>query len=81
MKSKDWSTIAVIAVFSAVVSFALFNFAIGSKKLGKLKVEKVVPLSSEFPLPNAKYFNSKSINPTQEIKIGEETNVSPFKKN
>jgi len=81
MKTKDWSTIVIIAVLSALVSFVIFNFIIGTRKLGKLKVEKVAPLSSEFKLPNTKYFNSKSINPTQEIKIGEDPNVSPFKNN
>lgn len=81
MKSKDWSAIVVIALVSALISFVVFNFVIGARKLGKLKVEKVDSLSSEFKIPNTKYFNNKSINPTQEIKIGEDPNVSPFKNN
>lgn len=78
MKSKDWSVIVVIVIFAGLVSLILSNFMIGSKKLGKLKVEQVAPLSSNFPLPNKKYFNSNSINPTQEIKIGEDPNANPF---
>lgn len=78
MKSKDWSVIVVIIVIAGLISLFLSNFLIGSKKLGKLKVEQVTPLSSNFPLPNKKYFNSNSINPTQEIKIGEDPNANPF---
>lgn len=78
MKSKDWSVIAVIVVISAVVSLIISNFTIGSSKLGTLKVEQVSPLTPEFKLPNEQYFNKNSINPTKEIKIGEESNTSPF---
>lgn len=81
MKSKDWSAIAAIIVFSAIVSFALSNIFIGTKKTKTLKVEQVSPLTEDFPLPNKQYFNSQSINPTQEIQIGEDTNTSPFKNN
>jgi hypothetical protein len=41
-------------------------------------VSKIAP---DFPDPNEKYFNKDSINPTQDIKIGEDPNASPFKKN
>ncbi len=78
MKSKDWSVIAVIVAVSAMFSFVVFQFIIGSRKLGRLKVEQVTQLKADFPLPNAKYFNGNSINPTQEIRIGEDTNTTPF---
>ncbi len=81
MKSKDWSLIAVIIFFSAVFSFVITNFSIGSQKTNTLKVENVTPLTDKFPLPNSKYFNPKSINPTQEIKIGDGANANPFNNN
>lgn len=78
MKSKDWTTIVVIIILSSVVSLGLTNLVIGTRKTNRLKVEQVEVLSSEFTLPNKKYFNSNSINPTQDIKIGEGANNNPF---
>lgn len=78
MKSKEWSTIAIIVVISAFFSFFIANFLFGNKPTNILKVEVVQPISADFPLPNEKYFNGKSLNPTQEIKIGEDTNKTPF---
>lgn len=81
MKPKDWSLIGIIIMVSAVMSFVIANFTIGTRKTNKLKVESVTSLTDQFPLPNTKYFNNNSINPTQEIKIGEGTNENPFKTN
>lgn len=78
MKSKDWSTIIIIAFVAAILSLVITNLTIGSRSSNKLKVEKVTPLTDNFPLPSSKYFNSRSINPTQEIKIGEDSNENPF---
>lgn len=80
MKSQDWSIIAFIVVLSAGLSVVVSNFAIKSVKSDILKVEKVAPISPDFVLPNKKFFNEKSLNLTQEIKIGEDQNVSPFKR-
>ena len=60
MKSKDWSLIVVIVFISAVVSFAVSNFTIGSLKTNKIKVEVVKPLTDNFPLPNNKYFEQST---------------------
>lgn len=81
MKSKDWSLVGMIILVSAILSFVISNFTIGTRKTNKLKVESVSPLTDNFALPNEKYFNGSSINPTQEIKIGEATNENPFKSN
>lgn len=81
MKSKDWSVIMLIAFFAGVFSLVLSNFIIGSRKTNTLKVESVSPITQDFPTPNEKYFNTNSINPTQDIKIGEDPNANPFKKN
>lgn len=78
MKSKDWTVIIVIMFFSSLVSFGITNLLIGSRKTNRLKVEQVEVLTSEFTLPNKKYFNSGSINPTKDINIGEATNTNPF---
>jgi hypothetical protein len=42
------------------------------------QAEKVDVISSDFPLPNSKYFNTTSVDPTQLIQIGDSTNPNPF---
>ena len=37
-----------------------------------------MPLSTDFPHADQRYFNARSINPTQLIQITESTNVTPF---
>lgn len=78
MKAKDWSAIGVVVIIAAIISFVIANIFLGGKHAPRLKVEVVEPISSDFPLPNKKYFNEDSLNPTQEIKIGEDSNTSPF---
>lgn len=78
MKSKDWEVIGIVVVVAAMITFAVATLLFGGKNTKILKVEVVSPISSDFPLPNTKYFNEDSLNPTQEIKIGEDSNSSPF---
>lgn len=78
MKTKDWGAIGVVVIIAAIISFVVANLIFGGKNAPRLKVEVVSPISADFPLPNTKYFNEDSLNPTQEIKIGEDNNSSPF---
>ncbi len=78
MKLKDWGVIGVVVLIAGVVSFFVSNLILGGQRAPRLKVEVVEPISSNFPLPNTKYFNENSLNPTQEIKIGEDNNNTPF---
>lgn len=78
MKKKDITIIIVICVISGVFSLVLSNVLIGSPKKHQQTVEKVEPISADFKTPDGRYFNSNSIDPTQLIKIGENTNQSPF---
>jgi hypothetical protein len=78
MKTKDWSVISLVVVIAGMVSFFVTNLLLGDLSSPKLKVEVVEPISADFPLPNTKYFNNDSLNPTQVIKIGEDNNNSPF---
>ena len=79
MKQKDILTIVVIVIISAVFSFILSNALISSPKNRQQKVEVVDPIGAEFVRPDNKYFNDKSINPTQKIQIGDSTNTNPIK--
>ena len=78
MKQKDIALILAIAVCSAILSLIIGRLVFAAPKDRQQKVEVVDKISTEFTIPDSKYFNSKSINPTQLIKIGENVNASPF---
>lgn len=77
MKQKDIFLIVVIMIISAVFSAVLSSIFFAPPKKDQ-KVETVDRLSAVFAPPDSKYFNDKSINPTQLIKIGDSTNTTPF---
>jgi len=77
MKQKDIALIIAIVAVSGVSSFFISNKFISSPK-HDLKAAKIEPISAEFIEPNTAYFNDKSINPTQLIRIGDNKNEKPF---
>ena len=81
MKRKDWLPIIAVVAVTAILSFVLSNVVFGGKKATRLKVEVVTPITADFPLPNEKYFNRNSLNPTQLIQIGGDNNQTPFNGN
>lgn len=78
MKQKDIVIILVVVVFSAVVSFVLGRLLFAPPAGREQKVEVVDPISTEFIKPDTAYYNTNSINPTQLIRISENTNAAPF---
>jgi hypothetical protein len=78
MKQKDVMLIVVVIIISSVVSIILCNKIISSPKNRSQKAEVVEAISSDFPNPSAKYFNSKSIDSTQTVKISNNDNKQPF---
>jgi hypothetical protein len=78
MKQKDLGLIAVTAIISAVFALILSSKLITSPKNRQQTVEKVTPISADFTTPDEKYFNTNSIDPTQLITIGNNTNPQPF---
>lgn len=78
MKQKDWALIIVIVFISAVFSFVISGLVIKTPKKGTQKIEVVEKISSDFLQPDKKYFNSSSVDPTQVIHIGDNTNTTPF---
>ncbi len=78
MKQKDIAMIIVIAFVSAVVSFVVSNKLFVTPSNRQQQVEVVDPITSSFQTPDAKYFNSSSINPTQSSNVGGDTNQNPF---
>lgn len=78
MKRKDIILIVGIVLITAVITFIVANKFFPSAKNRKQQVEVVEAISSDFNKPSTKYFNSGSIDPTQQITIGENNNQKPF---
>ncbi len=78
MKSKDISLIVVVGIVSAVVALLLSGFLFTSGSNRQQKVEIVEPISADFQVPDKRYFNENSFNPTQNITIGNGDNETPF---
>lgn len=78
MKQKDIATIVFIVGLSAIASVLISNKIISTPKNRQQKVEIVESIGSEFTRPNDKIFNDKALNPTQIIRIGNDSNDKPF---
>lgn len=78
MKQKDIALIAVIAIVSAVVSFLVSGMIFAKPADRQQRAEVVDVITSDFPLPDSKYFNADAVDPTQLIQIGETNNPNPF---
>jgi hypothetical protein len=77
MKQQDIAIIIVIVFVSGVLSFFVSNKFISPPK-HDLTAAKVDPITPEFNEPSNRYFNDKSVNPTQLIRIDSNQNPSPF---
>jgi len=78
VKQKDLLLIVVIVIISATASFFLSSKLFSSPKNRNIQVEVVEPISSDFAQPSKKFFNDTSLNPTQQIQIGDGGNQTPF---
>ena len=78
MKRKDLTLIIFIIGLSAIVSFFISKALISSPKNRQEKVEVVEKINADFVIPDKKYFNENSVDPTQTIKIGNDSNSKPF---
>lgn len=78
MKSKDFTLIAVVAIFSTVASILLTKVVISTEENRSQTVEVVEPITTEFTRPPTDYFNADSINPTRIIEIGPNLDSKPF---
>lgn len=78
MKQKDIAVIIVVAIFSAVVSLLLSTKLLISPTNRQQKAEEVDKISTTLNLPDKRFFNEASINPTQQGQLGDKTNPNPF---
>ncbi len=79
MKQKDLILIIAVAVVAGVFSVVLAKFLFATPGDRQQKVEVVDAISTDFPAPDTKYFNTSSINPTRLIQIAQNSNQAPFK--
>lgn len=76
MKQKDAALIIVIAFVSAIISLVLSNMIITAPKNRSAKVTIVDKIDASFPIPDTKYFNDQSFDPTRLIFIQDNSNPS-----
>lgn len=79
MKQKDLALIVAAAVFAGILSVIMARIIFATPKDRAQKVEVVDVITTDFDAPSNRYFNTASINPTQLIRIAENSNQTPFK--
>lgn len=77
MKQKDIAIIIVIVFVAGFASFFLSGFLFGGESKQQ-QVEKVDAITTNFPLPDKKYYNEGAINPAQDIQVTDNQNDNPF---
>lgn len=70
MKQKDIALIGVMVLVGAVVALVISRLIFSSPKSRKQTAEVVDVITTEFPTPPPKYFNSNAVNPAQSITLG-----------
>ena len=78
MKQKDIALVAIIVIFSAVISLFASKAIFASSKNRQQQAEVVQPISADFPKPDGRYFNNQAFDPAKPIAIGQNTNPQPF---
>lgn len=78
MKQKDIALIVLAGFIGAILSYFVSNALFASPENRQEEVEVVERISTDFPIPDKRYFNSESVNPTQLIQIGDNPNSQPF---
>ncbi len=77
MKSKDFALIFASVILAVITSVIISKFVFVSHSTGQ-SVEVVPIISSNFSQPDSRYFNPSSIDLTQFISIGSNSNTNPF---
>jgi hypothetical protein len=78
MKQKDLLLIGIAIVASAILSIVVSNKIFTTPADRQQQVEVAGSISPTFTSPSSMYFNSNSIDSTQSIQIGVNSNQTPF---
>ena len=79
MKQKDIAVIIAVVALSSIVAYVVANSLFGSPQKRQLKTPVVNAINTDFNRPDTRYFNNQSLNPTKQIRIGDNLNTEPFK--
>lgn len=79
MKQKDIILFVAVGFFSLVLSLLLSTFLLNTEEDKKLESAVVIPITTEFDdVAVRDAFGDDPTNPTQTIKINENSNEQPF---
>lgn len=78
MKQKDIALVLVMAFIATIIALVASRWIFSSPKNRQQTAEVVDVITADFSQPPQKYFNADSVNPTQQIEIGANSNPNPF---
>jgi len=78
MKQKDIALIAIIVFISALASFFVSKAIFAPPKNRQQQVEVVQAITTDFPQPDGRYFNTAAFDPTKPITVTQSTTTNPF---
>jgi hypothetical protein len=78
MKQQDIALIIVCVVVSAAIAIFVSKAIIVPPKNRQQQVQTVQPISTSFDLPDSKYYNSNSYDPSSSLSITQYNNTNPF---
>ena len=68
----------VIAFASGIISLLLSNVFFAGSGAKNQKVETIDSITSDFKLPNKKYFNKDAVDPALLVQVAPNDNQNPF---
>ncbi|HVX23947.1 MAG TPA: hypothetical protein VG992_01230 [Candidatus Saccharimonadales bacterium] len=77
MKQKDIVLIVAVVILGAAIAIVISRMLF-SPAQHQLQGVTAQAVTATFPTPDQRYFNSNAFDPTQVIKIGQNTNSNPF---
>lgn len=78
MKKNDITLIVSVVIISAILAILATSTIISGLVSKNQQVTVVSTINATFKSPSSEYLNSNSIDPTILIKIGDNTNATPF---
>jgi len=78
MKQKDFAIIGIVIFVSFVISIYVSNALFSTPSNQAQEVSQVSAVTPGFVKPSTVFFNNNSIDPSQNIGVGLNTNQSPF---
>lgn len=78
IKQSDIAVIILVSSLSLVASYFIGNTIINTDQNRSAEVEVANPISPNFSQPSANIFNDQAINPTELIRIGDDSTDTPF---